>query len=259
MGKQWKQWQTLFCGGSKITADGNFSHEIKRCLLLGRKAMTNLDSVLKNRDITDKGPYSQSYDFSSNHVWVWDLDHKEGWMLMNWCFWTVMLEKTLESDLDSKEMKLLNPKGNQSWIFIRWTDAEPETPILWPPNAKNLTHIKTRMMGKIEGRRRRGWQRMRWLDGKEVQSVYPKGNQSWIFIGKTDTEAEAPILWPHDGKNWLIGKDPDAGKDWRQEEKGMTGWDVWMISPILWTWIWAIPGVGNGQGGLVFCSPWGYK
>ena len=159
--------------GSKITADGDCSHEIKRCLLLGRKAMTNLDSVLKNRDITDKGPYSQSYDFSSNHVWIWDLDHTEGWMLMNWCFWTVVSEKTLESDLDNKEMKLLNPKGNQSWIFIRRTDAESETPILWPPDAKNLTPRKdpddgkdwrTEEKGPMEDERV-GWHH--WLNGHE--------------------------------------------------------------------------------------------
>ena len=182
--------------GSKITADGDCSHEIKRCLLLGRKAMTNLDSVLKNRDITDKGPYSQSYDFSSNHVWIWDLDHTEGWMLMNWCFWTVVSEKTLESDLDNKEMKLLNPKGNQSWIFIRRTDAESETPILWPPDAKNLT---------------------------------PR-------------------------------KDPDDGKDWRQEEKGMTedemvGWHHWLDGREFER----ASGDGEGQGSLACCSPWGHK
>ena len=142
----------------KITADGDCSHEIKRCLLLGRKAMTNLDSILKSKDITDKGPSSQSYGFSSSHVWIWEVDHKESWAPRNWCFWTVGLEKTLESLLNCKEIKAVNPRGNQSWIFIRRTDAEVETPIFWPPDAKN----------------------------------------------------------------WLIGKDPDAGKDWRQEEKEMT-------------------------------------
>ena len=142
-------------GGSKITADGDCSHEIKRRLLLGRKAMTNLDSILKSRDISlpKKCLSSQSYGFSSSHVWMWQLDHKEGWAPRNWCFWTVVLEKTLKSPLDCKEM----------------------------------------------------------------QSVNPKGNQSWIFIGRTDAEAEAPILWPPDGKNWLIRKDPDVGNDWRQE------------------------------------------
>ena len=107
---------------------------------------------------TDKGPSSQSYGFSSSHVWMWELDHKESSTLKNRSFWTVVLEKTLESPLDSKE----------------------------------------------------------------IQQVYPKENQSWIFIGRTDAEAETPIFWPPDSKNWLIWKDPDAGKDWRQEEKGLT-------------------------------------
>ena len=148
-------------GGSKITADGNCSHEIKRHLLLGRKTMTNLDSVLKSRDITmpaNKRPYSQSYSFSSSHVWMWELDYKESWVPKNWCFWTVVLEKSLESPLDSKE----------------------------------------------------------------IQPIHPKGNQCWIFIGKTEAKAETPILWPPDVKNWHIWKDSDAENDWRQEEKGMT-------------------------------------
>ena len=143
-------------GGSKITADGDCSHEIKRHLLLRRKAMTDPDSTLKKRHyFADEG---QNYDFSSSHVWMWELDHKESWVLKNWCFWTVVLEKTLESSLDCKKIKPINPKGNQSLIFIARTDAEAEPPILWPP----------------------------------------------------------------DVKNWVIGKDPDAGKDWRQEERGTT-------------------------------------
>ena len=110
-------------------------------------------------------PSSQSYGFSSSHVWMWELDYKESWALKNWCFWTVVLEKTLKSPLDCKE----------------------------------------------------------------IQPVHPKGNQSWIFIGRTDPEAETPILWPPDVNNWLTGKDTDAAKDWRQEEKGttedvMVGW-----------------------------------
>ena len=94
---------------------------------------------------------------------MWELDHKEGWAPKNWCFWTVVLEKTLESPLDCKEIQLVHPKGNQSWIFIRRTEAE--MPILWPPDAKNWLIRKALMLGKIERRRRRGWQRMRWLDG----------------------------------------------------------------------------------------------
>ena len=145
-------------GCSKITADGDCSHEIKRCLLLGRKAITNLDSILKSRDITDKVPSSQSYGFSSSHVWMWELNYKESWAPKNWCFWTVVLEEIVESPLYRKEIKPVNPKGNQSWIFI----------------------------------------------------------------GRTDSEAETPILRPPDTENWLIWIDPDAGKDWRQEEKGTT-------------------------------------
>ena len=147
-------------GGSKITADADCSHEIKRCLLLGRKAMTNLD-ILKSRDVslpTNKDLSCQSYGFASSHVWMWDLDYKESWVLKNWSFWTVVLEKTPVSPLDCKEIKPVNPKENQSWIFI----------------------------------------------------------------GRTDAEAEVPILWPPDEKNWLTGKDADAWKDWRQQKKGMT-------------------------------------
>ena len=112
----------------------------------------------------DKGLYRQSHGLSSSHVWMWELDTKENWALKNWCFWTVMLEKTLESPLDCKEIKPVNPKGNQSWMFIGRTDAEAETPILWPSNTKNWLIGKTLMLGKIKGGRRRGRQRMRWLD-----------------------------------------------------------------------------------------------
>ena len=149
----------LIFGGSKITADGDCSHEIKGHLLLGRKVMTNLDSIFKSRDyFANKGASSQGYGFSSGHVWMWELDCEEGWVPKNWRFWTVMLEKTLESPLDCKE----------------------------------------------------------------IQPVHPKGNHSWTFIGMTDAEGETPIRWPCDVKNWLIWKDPDAGKDWQQEEKGTT-------------------------------------
>ena len=122
----------------------------------------------------DKDPSFKSYGFSSSHVCMWELDHNKGWVPKNWCFWTVLLKKTLKSPLDCKEIKTVNPK---------------------------------------------------W-------------NQSWVFIGRTDDKAEAPILWPPDVKNWLIGKDPDAGKDWRQEE-GLTGWDGWMASLTQRTWVWA--------------------
>ena len=151
---------------SKITSDGDCSQESKRCLLLGRKAVTILDSILKSRDITlpIKVLLVKAMVFSSSHVWMWELDYKENWVPKSWCLWTVVLEKTIE-----------NP-----------------------------------------------------LDCKEIQPVHPKGNQFWIFIGRTDVEAETPILWPLDAKNWLIGKDPEAGKDWRQEkwttEDRMVGW-----------------------------------
>ena len=133
----------------------------------------------QRRYFANKGPSSQSYGFSTGHVWMWELDCKESWAQKNWCFWTVVLEKTLESPLDCKE----------------------------------------------------------------IQPVHPKGDQSWMLIGRTDAEVETPILWPPDAKTWLLGKDPDAGKDWRQEEKGDDrGWDGWVASPTQWTWVWVNSG-----------------
>ena len=113
----------------------------------------------------NKGPSSQGYGFSSGHVWMWELDYKENWELKNWYFWSVVLEKTLESPLDCKEMQPVHPKGDQSWVFIGRTDAEAETPILWPPDAKSWLIWKAPMLGGIGGRRSRGRQRMRWLNG----------------------------------------------------------------------------------------------
>ena len=144
----------------------------------------------------NKGLYSQSYGFSSGHIWMWELDHKESWELKNWCFWTVVLEKTLESSLDCKE----------------------------------------------------------------IQPVNLKGNQSWIVSGRTDTEAETPILQPPDVKNWLLRKNPDAGKDWRKEEKRMTddemvGWHHWLDVREFEQAL----GIGDGQGSLACCSPWSLK
>ena len=144
----------------------------------------------------NKGLSRQSYGFSSSHVWMWELDYKESWALKNWCLWTVMLEKTLESPLGCKE----------------------------------------------------------------IQPVHLKGNQSWIFIGRTDAEAETPIFWPPDATNWLIGKAPDAGKDWRQEEKGttedeMVGWHHRLNGHEFEQAL----GVGDRQGSLLCCSPWGHK
>ena len=126
-------------GGSKITADGDCSHEIKRRLLLGRKVITNLDSILKSRDITlpTKVHLVKAMVFPSGHVWMWELDYKESWASKNWCFWTVGLEKTLESPLDCNEIQPVHPKGDQSWVFTGGTDVEAETPILWPPNTES--------------------------------------------------------------------------------------------------------------------------
>ena len=152
--------------GFKITADGDGSHENKT-LALWQKSYDKPGRHIKKQrhHFLNKGPYSQSYGFSSSHVWMWELDYKESWVSKNWCSWTVVLEKNLASPLDCKE----------------------------------------------------------------IQPVHPKGNQSWIFTGRTDAKDDTPILWPPDAKNWLIWKDPDAGKDWGQEEKGttedgMAGW-----------------------------------
>ena len=154
-------------GGSKITADGDCSHEIKRCLHLGRKAMTNLDSILKSRDITlpTKVCLIKAVVFPVVMYGCWELDSKESWALKNWCFWGVVLEKILESPLDSKEVQLVHPKGHQSWIFIGRTDAEAVAPILWPFDGKSPSLEKTLMLGKTKGRRSRRLQRIRWLDG----------------------------------------------------------------------------------------------
>ena len=146
----------LYFGGYKITKDGDYSHEIKRHLFLGRKAMTNLERILKSKrpSFAKKGPSSQSYGFSSSHVWMWELDYKESWAPKNWCFWTVVLVKTPESPLDCKEIKPVNPKRNQSWIFIGRTDAE--APILWPPDVKSLLIWKDPDDRKDRGQEEKG-------------------------------------------------------------------------------------------------------
>ena len=125
--------------GSKVTADGDCSHEIKRRLLLGRKVMTNLDSIIQKQRhyFANKGPSSQGYGFSSGHVWMWELDCEESWAPKNWCFWTVVLEKSLESPLDCKEIQPVHSEGDQPWDFFGRNDAKAETPGLWPPHAKS--------------------------------------------------------------------------------------------------------------------------
>ena len=165
MGKQWKQWQTIFLS-FKITADGDCSHEIKRLLLLGRKVMTNLDSLLKSRHyFANKGPSSQSYGFSICHVWIWELDYKESWAAKNWCFWTVVLEKTPEIPLDCKEiqpayiLKEISPEYSLEGLMLKLKLQYSGHLMQRPGSLEN-----TLMLGKIEGKRR-GWQRMRWLDG----------------------------------------------------------------------------------------------
>ena len=132
-------------GGSKITADGDCSHEIKRLLLLGRKAMTNLDSILKSRDITKKGPSNQRYGFPSSHIWMWELDHKESWVPKNWCSWTVVLEKTFESPLDCKEIQPVHPEWNQSEYLksVHWKDwCWSWNSNTWATWCEELTHLK---------------------------------------------------------------------------------------------------------------------
>ena len=237
MGKQWKQWQMsfiylciyLFILDSQITADGACSHEIKRCLLLGRKVMINLlllllshfsrvrlcvipwtaahqaplstgfsrqeycsglpfhsphdqprQHIKKQRHyFANKGQSIQGYGFPSSHVRMWELNCKENWAPKNWCFWTVVLEKTLESPLDCKE----------------------------------------------------------------IQLVHPQGNQSWIFIGRADVQAETPILWPHNAKNWLIWKDPCCWERLKVGGEGDDrGWDGSMASSTQWTWVWVSSG-----------------
>ena len=157
----------LILGGSKITADGDCSHEIKRHMLLGRKVITNLVSILKSRDntLSKKGPYSQSYVFSSCHVRMWQLDCKESWAPKNWCFWTMVLEKTLESPLNYKEIQPVHPKGDQSRVFTEGLMLKLKLLFFGHLMWRGDTLEKTLILEKIEGRRRRGRQRMRWLDG----------------------------------------------------------------------------------------------
>ena len=181
MGKQWIQWQTLLFCAPKSLQMVTAAMKLKKRLLLGRKVMINLDSILKSRHyFANKGPSGQSYGFSSSHVWMWELNCEESWVLKNWCFWTVVLEKTLEGPLDSKEIQLVHPKGNQSWISIGRTDAEAETSILWPSNAKGRKRCKDPDAGK-DWRRRRGRQRMRWLDGI-TDSMVVSLSKHWVLV-----------------------------------------------------------------------------
>ena len=143
--------------GSKITVDSDCSNEIKRRLLLGRKVMTNLDSILKSKHyFVNKGPSSQGYGFSSGHVWMWELDYKESWAPKDWCFWTVELEKTPESPLDCKEIKPVNPRGNQSEYSLEGLMLKLKLQYFGHLMQTPDSLEETLMLWKIEGRRRRG-------------------------------------------------------------------------------------------------------
>ena len=179
-----------------------------RHLLLGRKVMTNLDSILKSRDITlsTKVCLVKGMVFSSSHAWVWELDYKESWVPKNWCLWAVVLEKTLESLLDSKEIQPVHPKGDQSWEFTERTDAEAETPIFWPPDVKSwLTHLK----------RPWSWERLRaggegddsgwdgWMVSLTQWTWVWVNSGSWWWTGRP-------------GVLWFIGSHR-VGQDWVTE------------------------------------------
>ena len=174
----------LYFLSCKITADRDCSYEIKGCLLLGRKAMTNLDSVLKSKDITNKNPSSQSYSFAISHVWMWELDHKKTWVIKNWLFWTVMLEKTLESPLNSKKIKSVN-QGNQPWILIRRTDAD------WSSNT-----LATSWEELIHWKRPWCWKRLK--AGGEGDD---RGWDSWMASLTRWT-----WVWASSGSWWWTGK-----------------------------------------------------
>ena len=168
-----------------MTAVGDHSHEIKRCFLLERKAFFNKQHIKKQRHyFVNKGSSSQSYGFSSRHIWMWEWDYKESWALKNECFRTVVLEKTLESSLDCREIQPVNPKGNQFWIFIAWTDGWS-----WNSNTlatwwKELTHCKGPDAGKDRWEEK-GQQRMRWLDGiTDSMEMSLNNSGGWWWPGK---------------------------------------------------------------------------
>ena len=187
MGKQWKQWLIIF-GGSKITSGGDCSHEIKIWLLLGKKVMTNLDSFFQKQRhyFANKGPSRQGYDFSISHVCMCDLDYKESWALKKWCFWTVVLEETLESPLDCKEIQTVYPKGNQSWIFIGRTwcwSWKSHTLATW---CEELTHLKRPWC----------WERLK-AGGEEDD----RGWDGWMT-----SLTQCTWVWVNSGNWWWTGR-----------------------------------------------------
>ena len=179
MGKQWKQWQTLFSWAPKSLQMVTAAMKLKDIAPWKKSYDQPRQRIKKQRHyFANKGPSSQSYGFSSSHIWMWEMDYKESWVLKNWCFWTVVLEKTLESPLNCKGIKPVHPKGNQSWVFIGRTDAEAETPNTLATWCKELTHLKRPWCWEqLKGRRRRGWQEdemVGWhdlLDGHESEQV----------------------------------------------------------------------------------------